>query len=85
MIESVQEWEAFFPLLKRSDPAKDPPLLNAIIPAGESRVIYLGLVADAYGRGVTSVLVALEAEFSSGTRQPIRAAIEVTPATDARK
>lgn len=84
MIESAQEWEAFLPLMKSFDPVKRPPLVNMIIPAGESRVVYVGLVSDVYGRQISSLLIAIEAEFSHGARQPIRAAIEVRPPREGR-
>lgn len=82
MIETKQEWEAFLPLLKAFDPAKDPPILNLTVPAGESRAVYVGVVADIYGRGAEQLLVALEAEFSDGRTQPIRAAVQIPKKTD---
>jgi hypothetical protein len=77
MIDTRQEWEAFLPDMRSFDPVKGSPIINMVIPVGETRVMYLAIAADVYERNVNQLLVALEAEFSHGDIQPIRAAIDV--------
>lgn len=81
MISSDTDWQALGPKRMKVD-LSITPLLNIVIPPGESRIEYLGILVDAYAglaRKTDRLLYALEAAFSDSTTRPIRGAINVTP------
>lgn len=69
-------------LLKRK--AFEPqnrPMLNVNIPAGESRELYLGIIADLYGsdrRKADGLILSLGARFTHGISVPLRGHIDVS-------